>query len=65
MLAQVEKLKNTDFWSKFQPTGPCNSRTDSQIDLGNGALDAHARAGEDAKLCDCVWVTAATVLGED
>ena len=29
-----------------------NSGTDSRIELGNGALDAHERAGEEAMLCD-------------
>ena len=61
----VEKLKNACFWTEFQPTGPIISRTDSQTELGNGALDAHARAGADAKLRDWVCVTATTVLGEN
>ena len=39
----------------------CNSRTMSRIDLGNGALDADERAGEDAMLCDRRRVAAVTV----
>ena len=63
--SKVEKPKNTGFWTKFQPTGPCNSGTDSQIDKRNGSLDARERVGWDAALVDCVVTMAAAELGKN
>ena len=59
------KTEKRGFLVKFSQQIPCNSETASRIELGNGALDARERAGEDATRCDCVGTTAATVLGKN